>query len=100
MTIQKINLQAVIDNEAGFELSRESRSYLRYSENDFVLFIEVESGEDESGQYNLAIYWPAVLKWNPPNDQFLISPTKRLEIKDRVDRSLKILDIPPCHIDT
>jgi hypothetical protein len=99
MVLRKINLQSVVDDDEGFLLSRMSRSSMEYSEGDHVLCIEVESGEDDKGNYNLGIYWPMVLTWLPPNEKVLITKAKRQEIKNRVDRSLKALDIPACHID-
>jgi len=40
-----------------------------------------------------------VLTWQPPNEKVLITKTKCQEIEIRVDRSLKALEIPACHID-
>ena len=99
MAIRKLNLQSVIDDESGFQLSRQSRSFLKYSEKNLELLIEVESGETTEGDYDLAVYWPLTLNWQPPNDQILISQVKRQEIMGRVDRSLKLLEIPVRMID-
>jgi hypothetical protein len=99
MVLRKVNLQSVVDDDEGFLLSRMSRSSVEYSEGDHVLCIEVESGEDDKGNYNLGIYWPMVLTWQSPNEKVFITKTKRQEIKNRVDRSLKALDIPAWHID-
>ena len=99
MVLRKINLQSVVNDEEGFQVSRISRSYLKYSENDLVLLIEVESGEDDQGRYDLGVYWPSILTWQPPSDRIPITPQKREEIRDRVEQSLKSLKINASHIE-
>jgi len=87
-----LNKQGVKSSK-GFIVQSVSRHYFEYKEDKLTLSIEVESGQDDRGRYNLAVYAQNIENWDPPYDNEAISSEKKKEIIKNIGDALDFMRI-------